>query len=186
MPTIPQSLPIPPYFSSAPWMVANADASCWKSFGPGYVLALPDAELWLVADQNVNAPGVVSIHKPDDASLADLYRKAWVLCLPSTYEGFGIPYIEAMACGTPVVATPNDGARALLGDGRGLLAPLEDLGSALLSLLQDAPARQSIANLGLQRAGAFTQDRVVDAYESLFMSLVSASARPARARNLEP
>ena len=148
--------------------------------------ALPDAELWLVADQVVNAPGVVSIHKPDDASLADLYRKAWVLCLPSTYEGFGIPYIEAMACGTPVVATPNDGARALLEDGKwGLLAHVEVLGSTLLSMLQDASGRQRLANLGLQRAGAFTQDRVASAYESLFMSLISATARPARARNLE-
>lgn len=148
--------------------------------------ALPEAELWLVADESVNAPGVVSIHKPDDASLADLYRRAWVHCLPSTYEGFGIPYIEAMACGTPVVATPNDGARALLEDGkRGLLTPVEELGSTLLSLLQDASERQRIATLGLQRACEFTQDRVVDAYESLFFSLVSASARSAGARNLE-
>lgn len=148
--------------------------------------ALPEAELWLVADQSVSASGVVSIPKPDDACLADLYRTAWVHCLPSTYEGFGIPYIEAMACGTPVVATPNDGARALLADGKwGRLARVEELGSALLSLLQDEPERQRIANLGLQRAGDFTQDKVVDAYESIFMSLASASARSARARNLE-
>ena len=147
--------------------------------------SLPEAEFWLVADQSVSAPGVVSIRKPDDNSLADLYRKAWVLCLPSTYEGFGIPYIEAMACGTPVVATPNDGARALLEDGKwGLLAPLEDLGSALLTLLQDPAGRQHFANLGLERACEFTQEKVVDAYESLFVSLLSDSARSAQARSL--
>ena len=148
--------------------------------------ALPDAELWLVADQSGNAPGVVSIHKPEDPSLADLYRRAWILCLPSTYEGFGIPYIEAMSCGAPVVATPNDGARALLEDGKwGLLVPTKELGPTLLSLLQDEPRRRGMAELGLQRAGDFTQDRVAEAYESVFMSLISDSARPAGARNLE-
>ena len=148
--------------------------------------ARPDAELWLVADQSVNAPGVVSFHKPSDRDLADLYRKAWIHCLPSTYEGFGIPYIEAMASGTPVVATPNDGARALLEDGKwGLLAPIDELGSTLLSLLQDEPRRRRMAELGLQRAGDFTQDRVADAYESVFMSLISDSALSERALDLE-
>ncbi len=148
--------------------------------------ALPGAELWLVADQRVNAPGVVSIHKPDDRNLADLYRRAWILCLPSTYEGFGIPYIEAMACGTPVVATPNDGARALLEDGKwGHLADFEDLGSTLLSLLQDEPRRLRMAELGLQRADDFTQDRVADAYESIFTSLISDPGHSARARDVE-
>ncbi len=148
--------------------------------------ALPDAELWLVADQSVNAPGVVSIHKPSDRDLADLYRKAWIHCLPSSYEGFGIPYIEAMSCGAPVVATPNDGARALLEDGKwGLLAPFEELGPTLFSLLQDEPRRQRMAELGLLRAGDFTQERVAEAYESVFMSLISDSAPSARVQDLE-
>ena len=41
-----------------------------------------------------------------DAELVDLYRSSWLFCLPSSYEGFGIPYAEAMANGCPVVATP--------------------------------------------------------------------------------
>ena len=138
--------------------------------------ALPGAELWLVAERSAVGPGVVCFRKPDEHALADLYRRAWLFCLPSTYEGFGIPYIEAMACGTPVVATPNVGARELLEDGRwGVLASPEDLGSTLLSLLQDTGERQRLAQLGLERAAAFLQDLVVDAYESLFETLVSNS-----------
>lgn len=139
---------------------------------------LPKAELWMVAERNVQAPGVVCCLNPDEYALADLYRRAWVFCLPSTYEGFGIPYIEAMACGTPVVATPNAGARDLLGDGKwGVLARPSELGSTLLSLLNDPYKRRSLAELGLQRAEVFAQDRVVDACEALFASTVNSESQ---------
>ena len=140
--------------------------------------ALPDAELWMVAERKIQAPGVACFVNPDERSLANLYRRAWVFCLPSTYEGFGIPYIEAMACGTPVVATPNAGARELLEDGKwGVLARPSDLGSTLLSLLNDPHRRHSLAQLGLQRAEAFAQDRVVEAYEALFASMVNSKSQ---------
>ena len=140
--------------------------------------ALPKAELWMVAERKIEAPGVVCFMNPDERALADLYRRAWVFCLPSTYEGFGIPYIEAMACGTPVVATPNAGARELLEDGKwGVLAHQSELGTTLLSLLNNQARRCSLAQLGLKRAEAFTQDRVVDAYEELFASLVNSKSQ---------
>ncbi len=140
--------------------------------------ALPKAELWIVAERNIQAPGVVCFMNPDERALADLYRRAWVFCLPSTYEGFGIPYIEAMACGTPVVATPNAGARELLEDGKwGVLAHQSELGTTLLSLLNNQARRCSLAQLGLKRAEAFTQDRVVDAYETLFASIVNSKSQ---------
>ena len=140
--------------------------------------ALPEAELWMVSERNVQAPAVFSFVNPSESDLADLYRRAWVFCLPSTYEGFGIPYIESMACGTPVVATPNAGARELLEDGKwGVLAHPSELGTTLLSLLNDQARRCSLAQLGLQRAKAFAQDRVVDAYEELFTSMVNSKSQ---------
>ena len=145
--------------------------------------ALPDAELWMVAERSVQAPGVTCFQNPPETALADLYRRAWVFCLPSTYEGFGIPYIEAMACGTPVVATPNAGAREMLEDGKwGALARASELGPVLLSLLNDAPKRLSFAQLGLERAEEFAQDRVVDAYEALFASTISRARQQSRGR----
>ena len=54
-----------------------------------------------------------------DTELAALYCRAWLYVSPSTYEGFGLPYAEALACGTPVVATPNDGSREMLAAGGG-------------------------------------------------------------------
>ena len=65
----------------------------------------------------------------DDAELASLYRRAWAYVTPSTYEGFGLPYLEAMACGTPVVATPNPGSVEILDHGKyGVLAADEEFG----------------------------------------------------------
>ena len=138
---------------------------------------LTNAELWMVAEQTVKAPGTVFFQTPDESTLAKLYRKSWVFCLPSTYEGFGIPYIEAMACGTPVVATPNEGARELLEDGKwGILAHPSELGETLLSILNYESRRCSLAALGLSRAEAFDQTRVVDKYESLFESMVDSKS----------
>ncbi len=139
--------------------------------------ALPDAELWMVAERNVQASGVVSFPTPDERTLADLYRRAWVFCLPSTYEGFGVPYIEALACGTPVVATPNVGAREVLEEGRwGILASPNELGAVLLSLLQDTPRRQRLAQQGLEGVAEFEQTRVVDSYESLFEETIRCAS----------
>ena len=63
--------------------------------------------LWMVAEDAPEARNVTVLGRVSDDELAELYRQAWVFCLPSTYEAFGIPYVEAMASGCPVVATPN-------------------------------------------------------------------------------
>ncbi|HLI27372.1 MAG TPA: glycosyltransferase family 4 protein [Chloroflexota bacterium] len=140
--------------------------------------ALPDAQLWLVCDDRLELPGVRCYANLPLAELAALYRRAWVFCLPSSYEGFGRPYAEALASGTPVVATPNAGAREVLGDGRwGVIVPPARLAPALLALLRDEPARAQLTAAGLARAAAFDWERVVAAYEALYERLV---ARPAR------
>jgi glycosyltransferase involved in cell wall biosynthesis len=71
---------------------------------------LPDAELIFVGAGGPPAPGVTYYTGVSDEQLASLYRRAWVYASPSTYEGFGLPHLEAMACGTAVVATPNPGS----------------------------------------------------------------------------
>ena len=88
-----------------------------EAFGDTILPALPTAKLWMVCGDAPPAPNVAAFGRVPLEKLADLYRRAWVFCLPSSYEGFGVPYIEAMASGTPVVATPNVGAVEVLGDG---------------------------------------------------------------------
>ncbi len=114
-------------------------------------------------------PGVRVLGRLDDEALADAYRRAWVFCLPSDYEGFGIPYAEALASGTPVVATPNLGAKYVLDDGRaGELVDLPNVGATLVALLVDADRRAVMRAAGLARAREFSLSSVVDRYEELY------------------
>lgn len=134
----------------------------------------PAAELWMVSEDAPEAPGIRVFGRVDDETLARLYQQAWLFCLPSSYEGFGIPYIEAMASGLPVVSTPNVGARFVTRDGRdGVLADLPRLGMVIADLLADADRRAALAQSGLRRATDFALDTVVDRYEALYLEVLN-------------
>ncbi|SDB79873.1 Glycosyltransferase involved in cell wall bisynthesis [Raineyella antarctica] len=132
---------------------------------------VPDAELRMVTqDAPDELPdGVTVLGRLGDSELIEEYRKAWVFCLPSSYEGFGIPYAEAMACGAAVVATPNVGARYVTEEGHdGVLAPLDRLGDAIERLLTDDDLRGATRAAGLARSEEFTLQSVAARYEALY------------------
>lgn len=132
----------------------------------------PEAQLWMVCSDAPRAPGVTIFGTVSEEKLAELYQQAWVFTLPSSYEGFGVPYIEAMASGTPVVATPNPGALEVLDNGRyGRIVPHGQLGEALLGLLQDEPERRRLAAAGLGRAQTYDWSTIVKQYEALYQEL---------------
>ncbi len=130
---------------------------------------VPNAEFWAVCENPVEGPGVRWFGRVPAETLTDLYRRAWAFCLPSTYEGFGVPYIEAMASGVPVVASPNVGAREVLQEGKsGLVVPDAELGAALVRVLTDETLRSEMRSAGLVRAQDFGWDRVCAEYESVY------------------
>jgi glycosyltransferase involved in cell wall biosynthesis len=101
------------------------------------------------------------VGRPDDHGLLDLYRKAAVFAYPSRYEGFGLPLLEAMACGTPAVVAAAGSLPELVGDACPLLSP-DDVGSwrgMIRRILTEPALAADISARGLVRARTFTWQR---------------------------
>jgi glycosyltransferase involved in cell wall biosynthesis len=103
-----------------------------------------------------------------DEGLDEAYRRAHVFCLPSVQEGFGIVFVEAMACGLPIVATNSAAVPEVVPNGRaGLLTPpgdVEGLADALSSLLKDSATRAEFGRAGQLHAEQFDWDRVAGVF----------------------
>lgn len=117
--------------------------------------AMPrETELVLAGPGHVPAPGVKALGYVTDEELLRLYRTCAVLVLPSFYEGFGLPLIEAMACGTPCIAS-DDPALVEVSGGAALHFPRGDAGALkllLARLLESAQLRAELSAKGIQRA----------------------------------
>jgi glycosyltransferase involved in cell wall biosynthesis len=113
-------------------------------------------------------PGIIR-----EADLRALYSLADVFAFPSLAEGFGLPPLEAMACGTPVVAANSPAVSETVGDAALLFDPRDPSGltEQLSRALRDSQLRVSLIRRGVERAGGFTWERVakqtLQAYASL-------------------
>jgi glycosyltransferase involved in cell wall biosynthesis len=139
--------------------------------------AVPEAELWMVSEHCEPADGVRWIQLPSDEELSNLYSRSWVFCMPSTYEGFGIPYLEAMAHGAPVVTTRNTGIETILGrEHRAIVDADYELGPRLIDLLKDESLRISMAREGRLRAEEYSWSRSAAHHEKAYEKAIEAFA----------
>ena len=116
------------------------------------------AELKNYIDRYHVAPRVQFTGMVPDAQLPSLYRSAEALVFPSLYEGFGLPLLEAMACGTPAV-TANSSALPEVAGGAALLVDpnsVEQIAQAMERIVGDSSLRQQLREKGLARASQFT------------------------------
>ena len=106
-------------------------------------------------------PSVILTDFIDDELLCSIYHAASVLWFPSLYEGFGLPPLEAMACGTPVVASNSSSIPEVSGDAALLVAPtsIDDNLQAIDSLLRDPAAAERMISVGRQVARRYTWAR---------------------------
>jgi alpha-1,3-rhamnosyl/mannosyltransferase len=126
--------------------------------------AFPDGDVALAFTRRppVLPRGGVVVAAPDDTALAALYRGAALVAVPSTYEGFGFPLLEAMACGTPTLAARAGSLPEVGGDAAAWIDDAYDAGAwttALRALLADDAARTALGARGPARAAAFSWER---------------------------
>jgi phosphatidylinositol alpha-mannosyltransferase len=140
---------------------------------------IPNAELRMVTEDCCVETGVRRYGRVSSETLAELYRSSWAFCLPSTYEGFGVPYIEAMAARTAVIATsPNPGAREVLSQGSyGMFVDDAHLADTLKRILTDTVLREDMERRGAERSRHYGWPAIAGQYETAFRAAMKAKAR---------
>ncbi|MBJ7390089.1 MAG: glycosyltransferase family 4 protein [Chthoniobacterales bacterium] len=133
-----------------------------------------ESEIRLIHEEGVG--GLVTlVESPGDEQLAGLYAAAVCLLYPSEYEGFGLPLLEAMSVGTPVIALRSSSIPEVAGPGAILLDPCdaspENVADAMQQLLEEPSLREKLSSAGRKHASLFgweyTASETIDAYRSV-------------------
>ena len=130
------------------------------------------------------AQGLEDVFRPvgfvATADLPLLFGAADVFAFPSLYEGFGLPPLEAMACGAPVVSTTGGSLIEVLGDAA-RTAPADDpraFGEVLAEVMRDPAQRAALRERGLAHAARFTWDRTAEGTVQAYRAALATGVRP--------
>ncbi len=109
-----------------------------------------------------------------DSQMGTLYKKASVLVLPSFYEGFGFPPLEAMRCGTPVAVSRIPALLETVGDAGLFFDPKdpEDMARVISAILEDDSLRQELTQKGFRRAAEFSWQKTAEGVYGLFLEVI--------------
>jgi glycosyltransferase involved in cell wall biosynthesis len=140
---------------------------CTETADPDSALVLAGKRGWLIEQplqQALDAlpatqrDRIILTGYVDDGDVAALYSGALALCLPSLYEGFGFPVLEAMHCGTPVLCSQTSSLPELAGDAAILIDPLNvaEIANGMARLATDTGLRDTLVQKGYQQVTKFT------------------------------
>jgi len=122
----------------------------------------------------VDKKGVIFTGYVSEKKLDALYKNAVVFCFPSLYEGFGMPILEALSHGTPVISANNSSLPEVLGDA-GILVDannIEEWEKGIHKIISDNKFRNKLVNRALQRADIFSWKKTAEKYINIFEELI--------------
>ncbi|MCL0097700.1 glycosyltransferase family 4 protein [Dehalococcoidia bacterium] len=121
---------------------------------------------------------VIFLERVSDEELARYYSGALLLAYPSLYEGFGIPLLEAMACGCPVVASNTTSLPEVAGDAAILVNPyqVDEIAEAMRMVIKDEDLRARLIARGLERARAFSWSKTAEETHRVYQKLEAMSS----------
>lgn len=139
-----------------------------------YPEPLAEAAAHGIHARHTDEHGVRFVRDPDDAHLQALYRDALAFIYPSEYEGFGLPVLEAMACGLPLAASNTPAVAEVAGTACLAFGPhdLDGMASAMATLATDASTRVRLAAQGVERAAAFSWTAAARSTRAVYDTLV--------------
>ena len=152
---------------------------------PDVVLAIAGKRGWLyqdflaALDNSGLEPHVRLLNRVPDADLPALMSAASVFAFPSLYEGFGLPPLEAMACGTPVLCSTAASLPEVVGDGGWLLNPLTpaEWTRAMQRLLSEPEARSTLIERARKQAANFTWRKTAIATRAVYQQLLQSEPK---------
>jgi alpha-1,3-rhamnosyl/mannosyltransferase len=132
-----------------------------------------DHEIRRRLEPSVGSGRVVVVGDLTEEELAAVYRTAEAMVYPSLAEGFGLPVVEAMACGTPVVTSDRSAMREVAGGAAVLVDPddPEAIADGVARAVADAETRRRLVAAGLERSRRFAPERVIPQMLALYRRL---------------
>jgi len=149
-------------------------ARAWRrSVGPDVPLVLAGPAGW--GEGAPSGDGIVAVGYVPDADRDALYAGAAAVAYPSLREGFGLPVLEAMAQGAPVLTSTGTATAEVAGDAAVLVDPLDEdaIAEGLTRLVGDAGAARALGERARARAGAYTWARCADGYVAAYEEATS-------------
>ncbi len=123
---------------------------------------------------------VVDLNNPSNETLAQVVRQSWALLSAGGYEGFGIPYLAALMCGTAVVTTRNSGAEYVLEGGLyGVIAKDSDDSEGVVRLAQKPAVRWQYELTDLRTAAEFSEEQAIAEHVSCYERAIARFGKTA-------
>ena len=167
-------------YSTTSWKGTDISLKAWEIASK----SLPNLQLIAFGAEPISAdlplpPGAIYHFRPPQNQIQDIYASCDAWLFGSRLEGFGLPILEAMACRTPVIATPAGAAPELVSQGGGILVPKENpeaMAAAIVQICLLAPSDWlTYSDAAYRTASSYTWDDATDLFEKILESLVPTS-----------